>query len=148
MVSEIEGSWIDAIDGQGNLSFAVKTPVSYPSDPQPLPGGRILLADYATPGHVLIIDRHGHVLWRYGPKTGPGELNHPSLAMALPNGDVAVNDDDRVIVIDPRTNRIGWQYGHTEIPGTAHGYLNTADGMDFIPAGPDGGPDYAAVVHP
>ena len=50
LVSEIEGSWIDAIDGQGKLSFAVKAPVSYPSDPQPLPGGRILLADYATPG--------------------------------------------------------------------------------------------------
>jgi hypothetical protein len=150
LVSEIEGSWIDAIDGQGNLSFAVKAPVSYPSDPQPLPRGRILLADYATPGHVLIIDRHGRVLWRYGPKTGTGELNHPSLAMALPNGDIAVNDDyrDRVIVIDPRTNRIVWQYGHTEIPGTSHGYLNTPDGMDFIPAGPNGGPDYAAVVHP
>lgn len=32
MVSEIEGSWIDTIDGQGNLSFAVKAPGSYPSD--------------------------------------------------------------------------------------------------------------------
>ncbi len=150
LVSEIEGSWIDAIDGNGQLSFAVKAPVSYPSDPQPLPGGRILLADYAMPGHVLIIDRFGHVLWRYGPTGGSGELNHPSLAMALPNGDVAVNDDyrDRVIVIDPRTNRIVWQYGHTETPGTSHGYLNTPDGMDFIPAGPNGGPDYAAVVHP
>lgn len=150
LVSEIEGSWIDAIDGQGGLSFAVKAPVSYPSDPQPLPGGRILLADYATPGHVLIIDRYGHVLWRYGPAAGAGELHHPSLAMPLPNGDVAVNDDyrDRVIVIDPRTNQIVWQYGHTETPGTSHGYLNTPDGMDFIPTGPNGGPDYAAVVHP
>ncbi len=150
LVSEIEGSWIDSIDGQGNFSFAVKAPVNYPSDLQPLPGGRILVADYATPGHVLIIDRYGHVLWRYGPKAGPAELNHPSLAMALPNGDIAVNDDyrDRVIVIDPRTNRIVWQYGHTEILGTSNGYLNTPDGMDFIPAGPNGGPDYADVIHP
>ncbi len=150
LVSEIEGSWIDAINAQGGLAFAVKAPVSYPSDPQPLPGGRILLADYATPGHVLIINHHGHVLWRYGPTTGAGELNHPSLAISLPNGDIAVNDDyrDRVIVIDPRTNRIVWEYGHTEVPGTSHGYLNTPDGMDFIPAGPHGGPDYAAVVHP
>jgi hypothetical protein len=150
LVSEIEGSWIDAIDGQGRLAFAVRAPVQYPSDPQPLPGGRILLADYATPGHVLIISRHGRVLWRYGPATGGGELNHPSLAMALPNGDVAVNDDyrNRVVVINPRTNRIVWQYGHTGAPGTAHGYLNTPDGMDFVPAGPNGLPDYAAVVHP
>jgi hypothetical protein len=150
LVSEIEGSWIDAIDGRGRLAFDVRAPVAYPSDPQPLPGGRILLADYATPGHVLIINRHGRVLWRYGPAMGGGELNHPSLALALPNGDVAVNDDyrDRVVVIDPRRNRIVWQYGHTGAPGTAAGYLNIPDGMDFVPAGPNGLPDYAAVVHP
>ncbi len=150
MVSEIEGSWIDVISSEGRLISAVKAPVSFPSDPQPLPGGRILLADYATPGHVLIINRRGRILWRYGPAQGPGELNHPSLASTLPNGDVAVNDDynDRVVVIDPRTNRIVWQYGHNSQAGTAPGYLNTPDGMDFIPAGPKGLPDYAAVVHP
>ena len=98
-----------------------------------------------------MIDRYGRVLWRYGPSTaGRASSTIPSLAMALPNGDIAVNDDyrDRVIVIDPRTNEIVWQFGHTEIPGTSHGYLNTPDGMDFIPTGPHGGPDYAAVVHP
>jgi hypothetical protein len=70
--------------------------------------------------------------------------------MALPNGDIAVNDDfrDRVIVINPRTHRIVWQYGHTDIPGTAPGFLDIPDGMDFIPAAPDGAPAYGAVVHP
>jgi outer membrane protein assembly factor BamB len=150
LVSEIPGHWVDGIAANGSLQFAIQPPVSYPSDPQPLPGGRILLADYASPGHVLVLDRRGNVLWRYGPAEGPGALNHPSLAMELPNGDVAVNDDyrDRVVVIDPRTNRIVWQYGHTDTPGTAPGYLNTPDGMDFIPEGPDGEPDWAAVVHP
>ena len=38
--------------------------------------------------------------------------------------------------------------GHTDQPGTAPGYLDTPDGMDFVPAAPDGQPDYAAVVHP
>lgn len=150
LVSEVQGSWIDAIGPRGNLLYSFAAPVSYPSDPQPLPGGRILLADYASPGHILILNRHGRVLWRYGPEQGYGRLDHPSLAMALPNGDIAVNDDyrDRVVVIDPRTNRIVWQYGHTDQPGTAPGFINTPDGMDFIPAGPRGGPDYAAVVHP
>jgi hypothetical protein len=150
LVSEIEGNWLDEIGPEGLLKWAVKAPVSYPSDPQPLPRGRALLADYANPGHVLIIDRRGRVLWRYGPAQGYGRLDHPSLAMPLPNGDVAVNDDyrDRVVVIDPRTTRIVWQYGHTDIPGTATGYLNTPDGMDFIPATPNGAPDYVAVVHP
>jgi outer membrane protein assembly factor BamB len=150
LVSEINGSWIDEISSRGKLVFAIKVPVSYPSDPQPLPGGRILLADYANPGHVLIVNHRGRVIWRYGPSGGAGRLDHPSLAMALPNGDIVVNDDyrDRVVEIDPHTNQIVWQYGHTDRPGTRPGFLNTPDGMDFVPAGPHGGPDYAAVVHP
>jgi hypothetical protein len=150
MVSEIPGSWIDGISATGAVQFTFQAPIAYPSDPQPLPGGRILLADYSNPGHVLIMSRAGKVLWRYGPTHGPGRMDHPSLAMALPNGDIAVNDDfrDRVIVIDPRTRRIVWQYGHTDVGGTAPGYLHIPDGMDFIPAGADGSPDYAAVVHP
>jgi hypothetical protein len=150
MVSEIEGNWIDEIGPEGRLRWAVRAPVGYPSDPQPLAGGRVLLADYSNPGHVLIINHHGKVLWRYGPVAGHGRLDHPSLAMPLPNGDVAVNDDyrHRVVVIDPRTNRIVWQYGHSDHPSTAPGYLNTPDGMDFIPAAADGTLNYAAVVHP
>ena len=71
MVSEIPGNWVDEIgpDGQAACS-PCRRPVSYPSDPQPLPGGRILLADYASPGHVLIMDHAGKVLWRYGPTPG------------------------------------------------------------------------------
>ncbi len=160
LVSEINGSWIDNFSATGQLRFSFQAPVGYPSDPQPLPGGRILLADYSRPGHILILDRTGRVLWRYGPASGPGMLDHPSLAMALPNGDIVVNDDyrDRCVVIDPRTNRIVWQYGHTDVAGTAPGYLNTPDGMDFIPATPGtfsfiaappyGTPDWGVVVHP
>jgi hypothetical protein len=150
MVSEIEGNWLDEIGPEGTLKWSIRAPVSYPSDPQPLPGGRVLLADYASPGHVLIINRRGKVLWRFGRAEGPRKMDHPSLAMPLPNGDVAVNDDyrNRVIIVDPRTNRIVWQYGHTGQAGTAAGYLNTPDGMDFIPAAKDGTPAYSAVVHP
>jgi hypothetical protein len=160
LVSEIDGSWIDDFTADGRLRYSVQAPVGYPSDPQPLPGGRILLADYSRPGHILIMDRTGKALWRYGPASGPGMLDHPSLAMPLPNGDIAVNDDfrDRVIVIDPRLRRIVWQYGHTDSGGTAPGYLHIPDGMDFVPAVPDLPaslatpstwiPGWAAVVHP
>jgi hypothetical protein len=150
LVSEINGHWVDSIAANGSLQFAIQAPVSYPSDPQPLPGGRILLADYASPGHVVITDRRGDTLWRYGPNEGEGMLDHPSLALELPNGDVAVNDDyrHRVVIIDPRKNRIIWQYGHTDAPGTAAGFLNTPDGMDFVPAGPHGELEWSATVHP
>jgi hypothetical protein len=150
LVREIPGHWVDEIGPDGRLRFAVRAPARYPSDPQPLPGGRILLADYASPGRIVIIDRRGRIVWHYGPRSGRGRMDHPSLAMALPNGNIAVNDDfrDRVIVIDPRRRRVVWQYGHTDIPGTGANYLHIPDGMDFVPAAPNGGPDWAAVVHP
>jgi N-acetylneuraminic acid mutarotase len=150
LVSEITGHWVDSISAKGSLQFAIQAPVSYPSDPQPLPRGRILLADYSSPGHVVITNGRGDILWRYGPSEGPGMLNHPSLALELPNGDVAVNDDyrHRVVIIDPRQNRIVWSYGHIDVPGTAAGFLNTPDGMDFVPAGPHGELDWSATVHP
>jgi hypothetical protein len=135
LVTEIGGSWIDAIGPRGKLLWSVRAPVSYPSDAQWLGNRRILLADYSSPGHILIMTTAGKVLWRYGPSTGPGELNHPSLAMMLPNGRIAVNDDfrDRVVIIDRKTHGIVWQYGRTDQPGAAAGYLRTPDGMDFLP---------------
>lgn len=150
LVSEIDGAWIDAISAGGKLLYAFRAPVSYPSDPQPLSGGRILLADYTRPGAVLITNHRGKVLWRYAPASGPGELDHPSLAIMLPNGNIAVNDDyrHRVVVIDPRTNRIVWQYGQTDRAGTARNMLHTPDGMDFVPLSPGGKPEWAAVHHP
>jgi hypothetical protein len=70
--------------------------------------------------------------------------------MPLPNGDIAVNDDfkDRVVIVNPRTNTIVWQYGHAGLPGTGPGYLNTPDGMDFVPLGPNRTPLWSLVHHP
>ena len=135
LVSEITGSWIDDFAPSGALRWSIRAPVSYPSDPQPLPGGLILLADYARPGHVLIIDRRGRVLWRYGPPSGRSALDHPSLAMRIAPGLIAVNDDyrDRVVLISIRLHRIVWQYGHTDVKGVGRDYLNTPDGMDLLP---------------
>jgi hypothetical protein len=150
LVSEINGSWIDDFTRSRRLRWSFQAPVSYPSDPQPLPRGRILLADYARPGAVLILDRHGKVLWRYGPASGWGELDHPSLAIMLPNGNIAVNDDynDRVVIVDPRQRRIVWQYGHLARPGKGRDELNTPDGMDYMPLGRHDKPLWFRVHHP
>ncbi len=154
LVSEIPptGGWIDAFSRTGKLLWAFKPPVAYPSDPQPLSGGRILLTDYnpTGAGAVLIVNRHGKVLWRYGPTSGPGELNHASLAIMLPNGYIAVNDDynHRVVIIDPKTKKIVWHYGVNHVPGTKAGYLNTPDGMDYIPLGSNEKLLWQLVHHP
>jgi len=50
-------------------------------------------------------------------------------------GLIAINDDyrHRVVIVSIREHRIVWQYGHTDQPGTAPGYLNTPDGLDLLP---------------
>jgi hypothetical protein len=89
-----------------------------------------------------IFNRAGHALWRFRPG-GARALSHPSLALPLPNGNMLVNDDynDRVIVIDRRTKRIVWQYGHRGVPGRAAGYLDDPDGVDMAP------PDSLLITH-
>ena len=150
LVSEINGSWIDDFSRSGKLRWSFQAPVSYPSDPQPLPGGKILLADYAKPGAAVILNRHGRVLWRYRPTSGWGELDHPSLAIMLPNGMIAINDDygNRVVIVDPKKHRIVWQYGHRGQAGQGAGFLKTPDGMDYIPLGPHEKPLWFLVHHP
>jgi hypothetical protein len=150
LVSEINGSYIDEFTLGGRLVRTYRAPVSYPSDPQLTRNGNIIVADYARPGGVVILSRRtGGVLWSYRPASGPGMLDHPSLAAMLPNGDVIVGDDfnDRIVIIDPHTGRIVWQYGHTAVGGTGPGYLHIPDGFDFVPVTRAGKPNPAAIVH-
>ena len=101
------------------------THLNTPDDAYTLPDGSFTVAD-AYNCRILFISA-GRIVGQYGHS---GVCRHEPPAYFG-----AVNDDyrDRVIVIDPRTNRIVWQYGHTDQPGTAPGYLNTPDGMDFLP---------------
>jgi DNA-binding beta-propeller fold protein YncE len=136
LVTEINGDWVDEIDTSGNVYWSARPPlVAYPSDSNQIGPGQYLTVDYSSPGQALIFNQAGQAIWRYNPSSGPGELNHPSLGMALPNGDILVNDDHnhRVVVIDRATNQIVWQYGHDGVAGSAPGYLDNPDGLDPLP---------------
>ena len=52
----------------------------------------------------------------------------------MPNGLIATNDDyrDRVVIIDPKTKKIVWQYGITGEPGTGPNHLHIPDGFDLL----------------
>jgi outer membrane protein assembly factor BamB len=135
VVTEITGDWVDVFNGRGHLVSAFNAPgFTYPSDTNEVKPGVFLSADYAKPGKIETFNAQGKLLWSFSPH-GPGALNHPSLALPLPNGDIIANDDNnnRVIVIDPHTNRIVWQYGHTGVRGSKPGYLFTPDGLDLSP---------------
>ena len=137
LITEITGSRVVRLDRSGRVVFDLRAPVRYPSDAQLDGDGNVVVVDYSNPGAVLRLRPDGHILWRYRPTNGVGRLDHPSLALPLPDGTIVLNDDfrHRVVVIDPRTNRIVWQYGHADRAGRAAGYLNTPDGICLIPAG-------------
>jgi hypothetical protein len=144
LVSEINGSWVSEYTPSGRLVWTVQLPISYPSDPQQLGPDRYLIADYASPGQILEFNREGKILYRYRAASGPGMLNHPSLAELLPSGVFMANDDynDRMVAIDPATGALVWQYGITGTPGTRRGELNIPDGFDLLL------PDGSTPTHP
>ncbi len=137
LVSEINGSWIDEYTPTGTMVWSHQFPtVNYPSDPQQLGPDLFLMCDYNPPGEGRILEftKQGAIPWEYDVKSGDGMLKRPSLAERLPNGLIMVNDDhrDRVVAIDPTTKEIVWQYGLTDVPGTAPGFLSIPDGFDNL----------------
>jgi hypothetical protein len=136
LVTEI-GGWVDRISPGGRLLWTIRTPTSYPSDAQLLPDGNVLVAGFDSPGRVDEITPSGRVVWTFAP-TGYWSLDRPSLAVRWPNGMIAITDDwhHRVLVVDPRTKRVVWSYGHLNRPGSAPGYLSKPDGLDLLPAVP------------
>ncbi|MFL5823845.1 MAG: hypothetical protein ACJ764_10430 [Solirubrobacteraceae bacterium] len=134
LITEI-GGWADRLDRHGRLRWSIRTPTDYPSDAQLLPDGNVLVASYTSPGRVDILNPRGRVVWTYEFSSGRRALDHPSLAVALPNGLIALNDDfnHRVLVIDRATKRIVWQYGHDGVAGSRPGYLDNPDGLQLLP---------------
>ena len=65
LVTEI-GGWIDRLGPAGNLLWAIRSPVPYPSDAQLLPDGQVLVASFAIPGRIVIVgpQRRDHVVVR------------------------------------------------------------------------------------
>ncbi len=137
LVSEINGSYVDEYTPTGTMVWSAQFPsVNYPSDPQQLGPDLYLMADYDPPaeGRILEFNRAGQVGWKYDALAGDPALKMPSLAERLPNGLIMVNDDyrDRVVVIDPKTYQIVWQYGLTDVQGTAPGLIAIPDGFDNL----------------
>ena len=138
LVTEIDGSRVVRLSAAGDVMYDVAVPVRYPSDAQLLPNGDIVVVDYSNPGAVVVVDpQTGATVYRYGPSSGPGKLNRPSLAVPLADGTFAVSDDydNRVVVIDPNTSSIVWSYGHDGQASSADGYLNLPDGINVAPVG-------------
>jgi DNA-binding beta-propeller fold protein YncE len=124
--------------GGAQLAYVSLHGIAAPSDAGAYGAGGLIVADRVKPGRVAEIDgRSGAVVWSYGPRAGSGELNRPTLATVLPDGDVLVVDsgNSRVIVLDHATKRIVWQYGHAGIAASRPGYLDEPTTATLVPFG-------------
>ncbi len=136
LVTEINGDWVSAMSIGGKISWSVHAPgIAYPSDTNEISPNVYVTVDFSKPGAIITFDSKGKLLWKYKP-TGSAALDHTSLATGLPNGKIIANDDanNRVIIVDPKTKKVVWQYGHKGVKGSAPGYLNNPDGLELIPA--------------
>jgi DNA-binding beta-propeller fold protein YncE len=131
VVTEIGGSWVTWLNPDGTVRWSARSPAAYPSDAIPYPDGSVLLTDYSNPGAVYRIDPSGAVVWSYRP-TGPGQLNHPSIALPLSANRIAICDDwgNRILVLDPITHAVIWTF-----TGQGSSRLRLPDGLDYIPTG-------------
>jgi DNA-binding beta-propeller fold protein YncE len=135
VLTEGEGHWVSEMSPVGKIAWSVQIPdVSSIYGASEVGPDRYATVDHTSPGQVLTFDHTGKVLWRYAP-TGNQTLNKPSLVLALPNGDFLVSDkvNNRLLVVDPRTNTVVWQYGHTGVAGSTPGFLNNPTGADLYP---------------
>lgn len=135
LISEIRAHDLIELDSNWKKIATYPLPITYPSDPQPMQNGDILIANYRNPGALIEINpASGKVVWQFSYTHGERRLNKPSLAIEMPNGIILCNDDlnHRVIAIDKKTNQIVWQYGVTGKPGDGPGQLNIPDGLSII----------------
>jgi hypothetical protein len=131
--------YVDVFNAKDALTSSIQLSSTFtaPYDANEFAPGKLIIVNRASPGLVEEFTTSGSPLWTW-PKSGSSDsLNKPSLARVLPNGDVLIADsgNDRVIVVDPTTNKIVWQYGHTGKSGTAPGYLHTPDSVVLVPTG-------------
>jgi outer membrane protein assembly factor BamB len=137
LITEIKGSRVVRLNAAGKVVFNIHVPTAYPSDAQLDSHGDVVVADYSNPGAVVAVSPTGRLVWRYGPRTGVGRLDHPSLAVPLADGTLVLNDDlrHRVIFLNPITGKILWQYGRTGLAGRGPDRLNIPDGVNLLPPG-------------
>ena len=135
LVTEIPDAWISRLGEDGHVVWSIKGPhLRYPSDAREARDGNVIVADFTKPGGVVIFNpTTGKVVWEYRVAEGEKALDHPSLAVELPDGNILLNDDhrERVLVIDRYTKEFIWQYGKTDTRGHEPGLLWYPDSLEL-----------------
>ena len=106
----------------------------------PLPG-YLMIADRDN-NRIIILSPHKRIVWRF---PAPGDLRSgqqfagPDDAFLTPDGrSIITNEEfsDTIATIRlARQPRIGWEYGHADVPGSGPGYLSHPDDAYLRPNG-------------
>ncbi len=105
------------------------------------PGGTPDCPNGCADNRVILVDPAGTIVWQYGKAgvtgSGPNELNTPVQNTFLTNFDVLITDqgNQRVIEVDPFTNKIVWQYGTTGVSGCGDNQLNSPNSAELLANG-------------
>jgi outer membrane protein assembly factor BamB len=110
------------------------------------PGGQPEAPNCTNPNgcpdnRVLLVDRSGNIVWQYGQfgvaGSGPNQLNVPVQNTWLPNLHVLITDqaNERIIEVDPFTQKIVWQYGTTGVSGNGPNQLNNPNCAELLENG-------------
>ncbi|MDX6547504.1 MAG: hypothetical protein QOG33_1054 [Gaiellales bacterium] len=94
----------------------------------PLPGD-LLIADRGN-NRMMIVNPAHQIIWRYPSKPGQRRLNFDDDAFFTPGGrSIISNEEDNhdIVQIAYPSGRLIWSYGHSGVPGSGRGYLNTPD---------------------
>ncbi|MDX6544981.1 MAG: hypothetical protein QOG02_755 [Gaiellales bacterium] len=94
----------------------------------PLPGD-LLIADRGN-NRMLIVNPAHQIIWRYPSRPGQRKLNFDDDAFFTPGGrSIISNEEDNhdIVQIAYPSGRLIWSYGHSGVPGSGPGYLNTPD---------------------
>jgi hypothetical protein len=89
---------------------------------------------------VLLVDRHGTIVWQYGQAGVTGsdvqQLNAPVSARVLADGDVLIADQGNQRIIEVTSDgQIVWQYGTTGVAGAGANQLNNPNSAEQLLTG-------------
>ena len=129
LITDKHNNRVIEVDNAGNTVWAM-TGLNHPEDAERLSNNNTLIADYRN-HRVIEVNSAGGIVWQYGtgspdePGSGPNELNNPTDAERLPNGNTLIADysNHRVIEVTSARKIIG-QYGTSGVAGSGENQLN------------------------